>query len=93
MFGGWIKIIHNGMESVCLIEAQYRGGYRIFLRFNAGEAGEVDLEDVVHQYLAVEPMRDKGRFAASYLDAWPTLAWACGFLWRPGNHSLELEPA
>ena len=49
MFGGWVKIIHNGMESVYLIEAQYRGGYRIFLRFNTGEAGEVDLEAVVHQ--------------------------------------------
>ena len=21
----------------------------------------------------------KGRFVAFYLDAWPTLAWACGF--------------
>ena len=78
MFGGWVKIIHNGMESVYLIEAQYRGGYRIFLRFNTGEAGEVDLE-VAHQYQAAELIRDKGRFAAFYLDAWPTLAWVCGF--------------
>ena len=59
------------MESVYLIEAQYRGSYRIFLRFNTGEAGEVDLEEVVHQYQAAEPIRDKGRFAAFYLDAWP----------------------
>ena len=26
------------MESVYLIEAQYRGGYRIFLRFNTGKS-------------------------------------------------------
>ena len=56
------------MESVCLIEAQYRGGYRIFLRFNNGESGEVDLNEVVHQYQAAEPIRDKDRFAAFYLD-------------------------
>lgn len=89
------------MESVYLIEAQYRGGYRIFLRFNTGEAGEVNLEEVVHQYQAAEPIRDKDRFAAFYLDAWPTLAWECGFDMAPeslyfmatGKSLFELAPA
>ena len=89
------------MESVYLIEAQYRGGYRIFLRFNTGESGEADLNEVVHQYQAAEPVRDKDRFAAFYPDARPALAWPCGFDMAPeslyfmatGKSLFELAPA
>ena len=53
--------------------------YRIFLRFNTGECGEVDLKDLIFKYKAAEPLQDLEQFAKFYLDAWPSLAWDCGF--------------
>ena len=31
-------------------EARYLDGYRIWLKFNTGESGEVDLRDMVFKY-------------------------------------------
>jgi hypothetical protein len=60
-------------------EARHIEGYRIWLRFNTGEIGEVDLSDLIQRYAAAAPLRDMERFRVFYLDAWPTLAWECGF--------------
>ena len=67
------------MESVYLTEAKHKEDYKIFLRFNTGESGEVDLREVVYKYKAAEPIRSKDNFSNFYLDSWPTLAWECGF--------------
>ena len=64
---------------VKLKEARYIGGYRVWLQFDSGEAGEVDLGDLVQRYRAAAPLRDEREFARCYLDEWPTLAWPCGF--------------
>jgi hypothetical protein len=60
-------------------EAHYLDGYRIGLRFNTGEVGEVDLSDLLRRYPAAQPLLDPERFRNFYLDEWPTLAWPCGF--------------
>ena len=67
------------MNSIYLVEAKYIADYRVFLRFNTGESGEVDLKDLVFKYEAAEPLRDPELFAKFFLDSWPTLAWECGF--------------
>ena len=67
------------MESIYLIEAKHKEDYKVFLRFNTGESGEIDLKEVVHKYKAAEPIRNKDNFSNFYLDSWPTLAWECGF--------------
>lgn len=67
------------MECVHVTEAKYVRDYKVFLKFNTGESGEVDLMDIVHKYEIAAPLRDPVRFAAFYLDSWPTLAWDCGF--------------
>ncbi len=67
------------MNSVYLVEAKYVADYRVFLRFNTGESGEVDLKDLIFKYEAAEPLRDPEQFANFFLDSWPTLAWECGF--------------
>jgi len=67
------------MECVYLEEAKYLGGFRVFLRFNTGREGEVDLEDLVRKHAVAEPLRDPEAFSRFYLDSWPTLAWDCGF--------------
>ena len=60
-------------------EAKYDGDYRIWLKFSSGEEGIVDLADIVARYPAARPLLDKAAFKQFFLDAWPTLAWSCGF--------------
>lgn len=80
-------------------EAHYLDGYKIWLRFNTGEEGTVDLTDVVERYPAARPLKDKTVFAKFLLDEWPTLAWPCGFDFSPealyeratGKHVQWLE--
>lgn len=67
------------MNSVYLVEAQYVADYRVFLRFNTGESGEIDLKDLIFKYEAAKPLQDPEHFAQFFLDSWPTLAWECGF--------------
>ena len=67
------------MVSIYLLEAKYLADYRVFLRFNTGESGEVDLKDLVFKYKVAEPLQDPEQFANFFLDSWPTLAWECGF--------------
>ena len=67
------------MECIYVSEAHYLKDFKIFLKFNTGESGEVDLKDIVYKYRIAEPLRDPARFSKFYLDSWPTLAWDCGF--------------
>ena len=59
-------------------EVQYRGGHRLWLRFNDGMEGEVDLS--AHLSGPVfEPLRDPAQFAAVRVDAEiRTIAWPNG---------------
>ena len=67
------------MECISVAEARYVKDYQIFLKFNTGEIGEVDLRDLVYKYPIAEPLRNPEIFSRFYLDSWPTLAWDCGF--------------
>jgi hypothetical protein len=67
------------MECVYLKEAKYLDGFRVFLRFNDGKAGRVDLKELVHKYPVAAPLRTPEAFSRFHLDSWPTLAWDCGF--------------
>jgi hypothetical protein len=60
-------------------QARYVGEHRLWVRFNTGDAGEVDLADLIETEPAAAPLRDTGVFRDFYLDAWPTVAWPCGF--------------
>lgn len=66
-------------EAVYLTKAVYRGDLIVYLEFNTGEAGEVDLQDIIYKYNDAESLRDPAKFSQFYLDSWPTLAWECGF--------------
>ena len=67
------------MECISIVEAGYVKDYQIFLKFNTGENGEVDLRDLVYKFPIAEPLRNPEAFSYFYLDSWPTLAWDCGF--------------
>ncbi len=67
------------MNCIYLTEARYVNDYNIFLKFNTGESGEVDLKETVFKYKIASPLRDPQVFSKFHLDSWPTLAWECGF--------------
>ncbi len=64
---------------IAIQEVKYCHDFCVWLRFNTGEAGEIDLADVVQRYSQAAPLRKPEQFREFYLDEWPTLAWACGF--------------
>jgi hypothetical protein len=51
----------------------------VAIKFSDGLSGVIDLSDTIGKYEAAAELRDPGKFAAFYLDEWPTLAWKCGF--------------
>lgn len=67
------------MDSVYLLEARYIKDFIVFLKFNTGRFGEVDLKDIIYKYDIASSLRDPKKFAEFYLDSWPTLAWECDF--------------
>jgi hypothetical protein len=67
------------MSCVYLTEAYYIKDFKIFLKFNTGESGEVDLKETISKYEIAAPLQDTKVFSRFYLDSWPTLAWECGF--------------
>jgi len=67
------------MDCISIKEARYINGYRVWLKFNTNETGEVDLRDLIFSHRAAEPLRNPVEFAKFHLDSWPTLAWDCGY--------------
>jgi len=59
--------------------ADYLENYKLYLTFNTGESGEVDLEDIVFKYSAAAPLRNIEDFKVFELDEWSTIVWNCGF--------------
>ena len=66
-------------DCIAVREAEYRGDYRIWVRFSDGQSGEADLESLVFSHPAATALRSPERFARFYLDSWPTIARDCGF--------------
>ncbi len=61
-----------------VIEARYLGDYKIWLEFNDGKKGVIDLADDLYGE-TFETLRDKARFADFYLDhGLATIAWHHG---------------
>jgi hypothetical protein len=57
---------------------EYLGDYRLFLAFNNGDSGEVDLSHRLQGDM-FEPLRDKKLFATAYQHPiMRTVAWANG---------------
>jgi hypothetical protein len=82
-------------EIVYLTKAFYRGDFWVYLEFNTGEAGEIDLQDVIYNFKQADSLRDTAKFSEFYLDSWPTLAWKCGFDIAPESlyrRLLEAQP-
>ena len=61
-----------------VIDARYLGDYKVWLEFNDGRKGVVDLSDELHGE-ELEPLRNRDRFSEFYLDyGLASIAWLDG---------------
>jgi hypothetical protein len=66
-----------------VVDARYLGDYKVWLEFNDGRKGVVDLADDLYGE-NFEPLRDRLRFAEFYLDyGLATIAWHTGVDFAP----------
>ena len=66
-----------------VIDARYLGDYKVWLEFNDGRKGVVDLSDDLYGE-NLEQLRDRDRFAEFYLDyGLATIAWLHGADFAP----------
>ena len=73
-------------------EARYLGDYKIWLEFNDGKKGVVDLADELYGE-EFEALRDKNRFADFTLDyGLATIAWSNGVDFAPDYLYERLHP-
>ena len=73
-------------------EARYLGDYKVYLEFNDGRRGVVDLADELYGE-ALEPLRDREHFAQFYLDhGLATIAWHGGQDFTPEFLYERLKP-
>jgi hypothetical protein len=68
------------VTSVQVVEADYRGDHRVWLRFNDGLSGETDLSEELYGEV-FEPLRDPLFFARFVVDE--TLLWPNGADFAP----------
>jgi len=66
-----------------VIKAECKGGYRIWLRFNDGSEGVVDLKDELYGEM-FEPLKDINKFKSFQVDPeLETLVWENGADFAP----------
>ena len=62
-----------------VVEVRPLEGYRVFLRFDDGVQGEIDLEPLLSPFDGVfAPLRDLARFRGVFVDDGGTIAWPNG---------------
>ena len=62
-----------------VVEVRLLEGYRVFLRFDDGAQGEIDLEPLLSPFDGVfAPLRDPARFREVFVDDGGTIAWPNG---------------
>lgn len=62
-------------------EAKYRGDYRVWVCFNDGAAGEIDLSSELYGEI-FEPLKDKAFFSSFRIEG-HTLSWNNGADFAP----------
>ena len=74
---------HSNGKLWHVVDARYLGDYKVWLEFNDGRKGVVDLADELYGE-EFESLRDRDRFAAFVLDyGLATIAWENGVDFAP----------
>jgi hypothetical protein len=75
-----------------VVDARWLGDYKVWLEFNDGRKGVVDLADELHGE-ELEPLRDRERFSQFYLDyGLASIAWLEGQDFTPEFLYDKLHP-
>lgn len=75
-----------------VVDARWLGDYKVWLEFNDGRKGVVDLADELHGE-ELEPLRDRDRFSQFYLDyGLASIAWLDGQDFTPEFLYDKLTP-
>jgi hypothetical protein len=75
-----------------VVDARWLGDYKVWLEFNDGRKGVVDLADELHGE-ELEPLRDLDRFSRFYLDyGLASIAWLDGQDFTPEFLYDKLTP-
>ena len=75
-----------------VVDARWLGDYKVWLEFNDGRKGVVDLADELHGE-ELEPLRDRERFSQFYLDyGLASIAWLEGQDFTPEFLYDKLTP-
>jgi hypothetical protein len=75
-----------------VVDARWLGDYKVWLEFNDGRKGVVDLADELHGE-ELEPLRDRDRFSQFYLDyGLASIAWLDGQDFTPEFLYDKLHP-
>lgn len=70
-------IVSSGRLIPNVIDVDYLGGHRLYLEFDDGKAGEVDLLNYIERIPPLHALRDPKRFTQFSLSH-GTIAWAYG---------------
>jgi len=67
---------------IWLVDAAYRGDYRVFVRFNDGKESEIDLENYIkskNEETVFAPLKELKNFQTVHFDSdLDTIVWANG---------------
>ncbi len=62
-----------------VVEVRHRGGFRVYVRFEDGVQGEIDLQSVIDFKGIFAPLREEREFAKVRVNPeLGTLVWPCG---------------
>jgi hypothetical protein len=80
---GWNPVPRYETSPRHVVEARYLGDYKVWLEFNDGRKGVVDLADELHGETRL-PLRDRELFSSFYLDyGLASIAWHDGIEFAP----------
>ena len=62
-----------------IVEVRHRGRYRVYIRFEDGLQGEIDLQDMIDFKGIFAPLREEREFSKVRVDSeLGALVWPCG---------------
>ncbi len=75
-----------------VVQVRALGGYRLYVRFDDGTAGEIDLKGRLFGPV-FEPLIDEKMFQQVFVDEFGAIAWPCGADLAPDGVHRRLAAA
>jgi hypothetical protein len=76
------EMVFSGTTIPSVIDVDYLGGHRLYLEFDDGKCGEIDLLEYIERILPLHELKDPKRFTQFSLSH-GTIAW---------SYELDISP-